>query len=146
MGFFPNLKIAQKLPLAVLGSALLVSAGVGTASYLIGSSTVDQMSQRQMQTVAAERSNQFTTFLAGLQSDLVNSAAADNVQTSVRDFTIGWGQYATKKPPLDVVAAIQAAHQVRASVSRRSRACAVPGIKASLAVISAGDSPAPCRA
>ena len=62
MGLFPNLKIAQKLPLAVLGSALLVSAGVGIASYLIGSATVDQMSQRQMATVAAERANQFTTY------------------------------------------------------------------------------------
>ena len=110
MGFIPNLKIAQKLPLAVLGAALLVSAGVGTASYLIGSSTVDQMSQRQMQTVAAERSNQFTTFLSGLQADIVNSAATDSVQTTVRDFNIGWGQYATKKPPLDVVAELRKAY------------------------------------
>ncbi|RYH00020.1 MAG: hypothetical protein EON57_11380, partial [Alphaproteobacteria bacterium] len=110
MGFIPNLKIAQKLPLAVLGSALLVSAGVGTASYLIGSSTVDQMSQRQMQTVAAERSNQFTTYLQGLETDLVNSAAAENVLTTMRDFTIGWGQYATKKPPLDVIAELRKAY------------------------------------
>ena len=41
MGWLPKFKIAQKLPLALVGSALLVSAGVGIASYLIGSSTVD---------------------------------------------------------------------------------------------------------
>jgi methyl-accepting chemotaxis protein len=103
MGLFPNLKIAQKLPLAVLGSALLVSAGVGIASYLIGSATVDQMSQRQMATVAAERAGQFTTYLGSLQADLINSASAESVQTTLRDFNIGWGQFATKKPPLDVV-------------------------------------------
>jgi methyl-accepting chemotaxis protein len=110
MGLFPSLKITQKLPLAVLGSALLVSAGVGIASYLIGSSTVDQMSQRQMQTVATERANQFTTYLASLQADLVDSAAAESIQNSIRDFTIGWGQFATKKPPLDPVAEVRAAY------------------------------------
>lgn len=110
MGLFPSLKIAQKLPLAVLGSALLVSAGVGIASYLIGSSTVDQMSQRQMETVSAERANQFTTYLGTLQADLVNSAAAETVKTTLRDFTIGWGQFATKKPPLDAIVELRKAY------------------------------------
>ncbi len=55
MGWLPKFKIAQKLPLALVGSALLVSAGVGIASYLIGSNTVDQMSIRQMQMVAGDR-------------------------------------------------------------------------------------------
>ena len=110
MGLLPKLKVAQKLPLAVLGSALLVSAGVGIASYLIGSATVDRMTERQIQTVATERGNQFTTYLEGLKNDLLNSAVADSVQTSVRDFTIGWGQYATKKPPLDAVAELRTAY------------------------------------
>jgi methyl-accepting chemotaxis protein len=110
MGFLPKLKVAQKLPLAVIGSALLVSAGVGIASYVIGSATVDHMTQRQIQTVATERGNQFTTYLDGLKNDLLNSAVADSVQTSVRDFTIGWGQYATKKPPLDAVAELRTAY------------------------------------
>jgi methyl-accepting chemotaxis protein len=110
MDFLPKLKIAQKLPLAMVGSALVVSAGVGIASYLIGSATVDQMSRRQMQTVVAERANQFTTYLASLQSDLINSAAAESVQTTIRDFTIGWGQFATKKPPLDPVAELRGAY------------------------------------
>jgi len=110
MGLIPSLKIAQKLPLAVLGSALLVSAGVGIASYLIGSSTVDQMSQRQMQTVAADRSARFTTFLASLESDLLNLAAAESSVTTMRDFNTGWGQYATNKPPVDPGEALRKAY------------------------------------
>ena len=110
MGLFPNLKIAQKLPLAVLGSALLVSAGVGTASYLIGSSTVDQMSQRQMQTVATERTKEFSTYLEGLQADLVNSAATDGMQNMLRDFGIGWGSFATRKPALDAASEVRKAY------------------------------------
>ena len=54
MSVFPQLKIALKLPIAVIGSALLVSAGVGIASYLIGSATVDQMTRRQIETVALD--------------------------------------------------------------------------------------------
>jgi methyl-accepting chemotaxis protein len=110
MGLLPNLKVAQKLPLALVGTALLVSAGVGLASYMIGSATVDRMSQRQLQTVAAERSMQFSTYLESLQSDLVNSAVAESLQTTLRDFGIGWGQFATQKPSADAAAALRGAY------------------------------------
>ena len=102
-----GLKIAQKLPLALVGSALVVSAGVGIASYLIGSSTVDQMSQRQMQTVATERAKEFTTYLESIQADLVNSAIAESVQTTIRDFAIAWGMFSTQKPVADPVATLR---------------------------------------
>jgi len=49
MRFFPRLKIAQKLPLALVGSALLVGAGVGLASYWIGLGTVQQQREQSMQ-------------------------------------------------------------------------------------------------
>jgi methyl-accepting chemotaxis protein len=107
MGLLPNLKIAQKLPLALVGSALLVSAGVGIASYLIGSATVDQMSQRQLQTVATERANEFKTYLESIEGDLINSAIAESVQTTMRDFGIAWGMFSTQKPVADPVATLR---------------------------------------
>ena len=81
------LKIAQKLPLAMVVSALLVSAGVGTASYLIGSNTVDEMSVRQMQTVADERAKEFQTFLKTIEADVVSTASTDLATGAVRDPT-----------------------------------------------------------
>jgi methyl-accepting chemotaxis protein len=108
MGFLPSLKIAQKLPLAMVSSALLVSAGVGIASYLIGSATVEQMTQRQMQTVATERAGEFKTFLDSIQADLINSAIAESVQTTLRDFSIAWGQFSTLKPVADPVLTLRA--------------------------------------
>src|SRR6218665_689518 len=107
MAGLPRLKIAQKLPLAMVVSALLVSAGVGTASYLIGSNTVDQMSVRQMQTVADERAKEFRTYLRTIESDVVNTAAADLTFAAVRDLAVGWGQLSTAKPPLDPVATLR---------------------------------------
>ncbi|MDP1732526.1 MAG: methyl-accepting chemotaxis protein [Devosia sp.] len=110
MGLFPSLKIAQKLPLAMVGSALLVSAGVGIASYLIGSATVDQMSQRLMQTVASQRAEQFKSYLDGIQIDLVNSATTESLLTTMRDFTINWGQFSTLKPAADPVQSLTDAY------------------------------------
>ncbi len=110
MGLFPKLKIAQKLPLAMVGSALLVSAGVGIASYLIGSATVDQMSQRQMRTVASQRAEQFKAYLDGIQKDLVNTASTESLVTTMRDFTINWGQFSTLKPAADPVQSLTDAY------------------------------------
>ncbi|OAM79708.1 methyl-accepting chemotaxis protein [Devosia elaeis] len=49
MKVLPRLKLAQKLPLALVGSALLVSAGVGIASYMIGLGTVQDQRDQSMQ-------------------------------------------------------------------------------------------------
>src|SRR5690606_40061507 len=64
MAFIPQLKIAQKLPLALVGSALVVSAGVGIASYLIGLGTVQEQRDHSMQaslTTAAELVSDYFT-------------------------------------------------------------------------------------
>jgi methyl-accepting chemotaxis protein len=108
MGLVPHLKIAQKLPLAMVGSALLVSAGVGILSFFIGTATVEQMTGRQMQTVATERAKEFRTYLESIQADLVNSASVESVQTSLRDFTIAWGQFSTLQPVVDPIAQLRA--------------------------------------
>ncbi len=104
---FPRLRIAQKLPLAMVVSALLVSAGVGTASYLIGSSTVEQMSIRQLQTVASERAQEFRTYLATIEADLVGTASTDFALGAARDMAVAWGSMAIAKPPLDAVATLR---------------------------------------
>jgi len=107
MARLPKLKIAQKLPLAMVVSALLVSAGVGTASYLIGSNTVDRMSVKQMQTVADERAKEFQTYLETIESDVVGTASTDLTFGAVRDLAVAWGGMAIAKPPLDPVATLR---------------------------------------
>ncbi|MBN9332481.1 hypothetical protein [Devosia sp.] len=47
------LPIARKLPLALLGSALLVSVGVGLASYLIGSQALRASAENTLATLAS---------------------------------------------------------------------------------------------
>lgn len=50
----PRLPIAQKLPLAVVGAAIVVSVGVGLASYLIGAAAVSHLTGRQLEGVASQ--------------------------------------------------------------------------------------------
>ena len=88
MSWLPKFKIAQKLPLAMVGSALLVSVGVGLGSYVIGSGIVADMSARQMQTVASSHADKFSTYLKTIEADLVNSAATDSAVMVRRITTI----------------------------------------------------------
>jgi methyl-accepting chemotaxis protein len=108
MGFAVGLKIAQKLPLAMVGIALLVSAGVGVSSYMIGSDIVSRLSLQQLGTVSTEKAKAFQSYLGTIEQDVLNSAAAESVQTTLRDLSIGWGQFATSKPPVDPVATLRA--------------------------------------
>ncbi len=103
MSWLPKFKIAQKLPLALVASALLVSAGVGIGSYLIGSSIVSDLSARQMQTVAASHADKLSTYLHTIQADLVKSATTESAIAAVRDFSIGWKSLPKGTPPLDPV-------------------------------------------
>ena len=90
MGWFPKFRIAQKLPLAMVATALLVSAGVGLGSYLVGAIIVAEMSARQMHTVASSHADEFTTYLQTIQTDLVGSATTESSVAAVRDFAIAW--------------------------------------------------------
>ena len=110
MGFLPQLKIAQKLPLALVGSALLVSVGVGIASYLIGSATVDQLSRRQIDTIARNSASELEAYFSSIAEDLVITATTESTQTVLRDFNITWGQFLTAKPPQEPKDALQMAY------------------------------------
>jgi len=110
MGFLPQLKIAQKLPMALVGSALLVSVGVGIASYLIGSTAVDQLSRRQIDTVATQSSSELEAYFNSIAEDLVITATTESTQTVLRDFNITWGQFLMAKPPQDPKEALQTAY------------------------------------
>src|SRR6218665_3673481 len=110
MGLLPQMKIAQKLPLALVGSALLVSAGVGIASYLIGSGTAGQLSGRQIETIAIQTSAQLGSYLDGIAKDLTITAATESTQTILRDLNINWGKFLTGSMATNPVAALQTAY------------------------------------
>ncbi|MDC9826404.1 methyl-accepting chemotaxis protein [Devosia sp. ZB163] len=101
------MKIAQKLPLALAGMALLASAGVGLGSYFVGSSMVAEMSARQIHTVASAHADKFKTYLDTIQSDLITTATTDSAVTAARDFAIAWKSFAKATPPEEPVTVLR---------------------------------------
>ena len=85
-----SLPIARKLPLALLGSALLVSLGVGTASYLIGSQALRTSAETNLTTLASERAAAVSTYLKSVEDDLVATSRSEASIQALRDFGGAW--------------------------------------------------------
>ncbi len=90
MNFVPSLRISQKLPLALIGSAVVVAAGVGIASYLIASGALETQARQQLATIAFERANQLAIHLQNVELDLVKTASADSTRQALSNFSQAW--------------------------------------------------------
>ncbi|WP_316357795.1 methyl-accepting chemotaxis protein [Devosia sp.] len=88
-----SMPIARKLPLALLGSALLVSLGVGTASYLIGSQALRTAAESNLTTLASERAAAVSTYLKSVEDDLVATSRSEASIQALRDFGGAWLQF-----------------------------------------------------
>jgi len=88
-----SMPIARKLPLALLGSALLVSVGVGLASYLIGSQALRSAAETNLMTLANERAAAVSTYLKSVEDDLVATSRSEATVQALRDFGGAWLQF-----------------------------------------------------
>ncbi|SFV37145.1 Methyl-accepting chemotaxis protein [Devosia crocina] len=87
MRVFPQLKIAQKLPLALVGSALVVSAGVGVASYLIGLNTVEAQRQQSMQASLDTARALVSDYYSGVEVDLRLFVQRSDTVAAIKNLT-----------------------------------------------------------
>ncbi|WP_248306531.1 methyl-accepting chemotaxis protein [Devosia sp. MC521] len=87
MGLFPQLKVAQKLPLAVVGSALVVSAGVGFASYFIGLNTVQSQRDLSMQASLSTAATQVSDYFTAAEVDLRLFVQRSDTVTATKNLT-----------------------------------------------------------
>ena len=90
MKLVPSLKLSQKLPLALVGSAIVVGAGIGIASYLIASSALVGQARQNLHTIAFERANQLSTHIREIESDLLKTAKNDNTLFAISNFAKAW--------------------------------------------------------
>ena len=87
MSFIPQLRIAQKLPLALLGSALVVSAGVGIASYLIGLGTVQDQRDQSMQASLNTAVTLVSDYFSSAEVDLRLFVQRSDTVTAMKNLT-----------------------------------------------------------
>ncbi|HEY8576657.1 MAG TPA: methyl-accepting chemotaxis protein [Devosia sp.] len=85
-----SMPIARKLPLALLGSALLVSVGVGLGSYFIGSQALRSAAETNLMTMASERAAAVSTYLKAVEDDLVATSRSEATVQALRDFGGAW--------------------------------------------------------
>jgi methyl-accepting chemotaxis protein len=79
----PKMNIAQKLPLAMIGSALVVGVGIGVTAYAIGLQTVDDQRDQRMQTSVTAGVEQVRNFMASVSQDVANFAKRTDTVTQI---------------------------------------------------------------
>ena len=72
----PTLKLSQKLPLLLLGAALVVGIGIGGANLLIGSSVVQTLSRQKIDLSDKERTRELGNLLRQMSADVQSQAMA----------------------------------------------------------------------
>ncbi len=87
MTIFPRLKLAQKLPLAFIGSALLVSAGVGISSYMIGLGTVQAQREQSMQASLNTAASLVSNYYGSAEVDLRLFVQRSDTVTAMKNLT-----------------------------------------------------------
>ncbi|WP_291421598.1 methyl-accepting chemotaxis protein [Devosia sp.] len=87
MRFIPQLRIAQKLPLALVGSALVVSAGVGIASYFIGLGTVEEQRDQSMQASLNTATSMVSEYFSSAEVDLRLFVQRSDTVTAMKNLT-----------------------------------------------------------
>jgi methyl-accepting chemotaxis protein len=90
MKLFPSLRISQKLPLALIGSAIVVAAGVGLGSYFLASRALEQQAQQNLETIAFERANQLNAYVRELEDDVLKLGANSDTGFAVTNFAKAW--------------------------------------------------------
>jgi methyl-accepting chemotaxis protein len=97
-----SMPIARKLPLALLGSAMFVSLGVGLSSFVIGSNALQTSAQSNLMTLAGERAAAVSTYLKSVEDDLVATSRSDATVQALRDFSGAWLQQFKTDPTAEV--------------------------------------------
>ncbi len=85
-----ELKIAQKLPLIIVGCALLMAIGVGVSSYWKAASTIDAATDAKFDAALAARQTSFAKYLTSIEQDLEIMSTSPQVAAAIRNFTRAW--------------------------------------------------------
>ncbi|MGJ8529923.1 HAMP domain-containing protein, partial [Maritalea sp.] len=88
----PTIKIAQKLPLVLIGAALFVALGVGVVSYRLSESTVGQLAEQRLSTIASIRAQSLVELLDKMKVDLVKTASDQQLGGTFGELRSTWEQ------------------------------------------------------
>jgi len=126
MRFFPSLRISQKLPLALVGSAIVVGAGVGIASYFLAANALETQARQNLATIASERANQLRVYVKSVEADLTRTAKAEYVQQAVANFAAAYAGMTNVQLKMDAGVTLRKAF-LTGDATQRAAVDQVPG-------------------
>ncbi len=85
-----ELKIAQKLPLIIVGCALVMAFGVGVSSYFKAASTIEIATNAKFESALAARQTSFSKYLESIEQDLEIITTSPEVNSALVQFTQAW--------------------------------------------------------
>jgi methyl-accepting chemotaxis protein len=90
------LKVSQKLPAIMVGIALFCSAGVGTASYMSGAQSVQDLAEERLMGLAESRKDALTDYFTAKEALIKGHASGKGLRASFSDFEKNWAKYGDK--------------------------------------------------
>jgi methyl-accepting chemotaxis protein len=88
MSFLKTLSIKVKLPVMIVGSALVLATTMGIANYIQTSNALMKAEEQALEAVTASRRAALTDYLATIEQDIRSMAASPAVQQAVNDFAL----------------------------------------------------------
>ncbi|MCE7999261.1 MAG: HAMP domain-containing protein [Rhodobiaceae bacterium] len=86
----PEFKIAQKLPLTIVGCALAIALGVGISGYFQAASTIENATNAKFAATLADRDEAFSRYLASIEQDLAIMTESPQVRSAIVEFSRAW--------------------------------------------------------
>ncbi len=83
-------RISTKLPVFIVGGALLVGTGIGTASYLTASASMNDIAEMHLEASAQSSRDQFETYLQAIERDLHAVATNPVTVQAINSFKRAW--------------------------------------------------------
>lgn len=85
-----NLKISQKLPIAIVGTALLLGAGIGISNYWAASTQVQEGVEQKLTAVVEGRAVALHDYLSSIEQDIRYTATSPAVLDALEEFGAAW--------------------------------------------------------
>lgn len=91
--FVQGLKIAQKLPLYIVGAGFAVGLSIGISTYFNAADSLEQARQDQLVTALEARRTALHTLLNGIDQDLQIIASSVTTRWAMMGFSEGWSEF-----------------------------------------------------
>lgn len=85
-----RLKIAEKLPIYIVGAGLLVGLSIGISTYMSAATSLEQARRDQLATALAGKRATLRSYLEGIENDLTNLASSTMTRSALSWFSEAW--------------------------------------------------------